>query len=561
MTTTVEQIDRWLAEKEHERLEFKEAKNNFHFEKLVEYCAALSNEGGGSIVLGVTDKLPRQVVGTTAFDDLERTKAGLIERLHLRIECDEVLHPKGRVLVFTAPRRPLGMPIQYKGAYWMRAGEDLVAMTQDQLKRIFDETGPDFSAEICPAATMADLSPEAIEAFRQRWHSRSKQDAILKRTSEQLLRDAELVTDRGVTYAALVLLGSRAALGRHLPQAEVVFEYRSSEAAGPASQREEFREGFLLFYDRLWDLVNLRNDKQHYQEGLFMIEVPTFNEGAIREAVLNAVAHRDYRLAGSVFIRQFPRRIEVVSPGGLPDGVTPDNILDRQSPRNRRVADALGRCGLVERAGQGADRIFESCIREGKGLPEFTNTDAWQVSLTLHGALRDPRLVRFLERVTQDTNLAFNTHELVVLDLIHQEQPISPAMRDRLPRLVEAGIVEAVGRGRGARYILSRRFHAALGQRGGYTRRKGLDRRTSKELLVKHLVDVGDTGSPMSELQQVLPGQSRAQIKRLLDELKRERRARLEGERRWARWFAVRRGRHPKPEGSPSHSEPKEPKK
>ena len=72
----------------------------------------------------------------------------------------------------------------------------------------------------------------------------------------QLLKDAELVTDRGATYATLVLLGTHAALGRFLPQAETVFEYRSSENAGPANQREEFRKGFLLYYDRVWELVN-----------------------------------------------------------------------------------------------------------------------------------------------------------------------------------------------------------------------------------------------------------------------------------------------------------------
>lgn len=537
MSVSVEQIDEWLRGKEDEHLEFKEAKNNFHFEKLVKYCAALANEGGGSIVLGVTDKLPRQVVGTSTFGNIERTKAGLIDKLRLRIDAVEVDYHGRRVLVFTAPAHPLGMPIPVEGAYWMRAGEDLVPMTPDQLRRIFDEVGADFSASSCHGATMDDLDPKAIEVFRQRWFVKAKRDEVRQCSAEQLLRDAELVSDAGVTYAALVLLGARPALGRHLPQAELVFEHRSSETAGPASQREEFREGFLLWYDRIWDLVNLRNDRQHYQDGLFMLEIQTFNEGAVREAILNAVSHRDYRLAGSVFIRQFARRIEIVSPGGFPEGVTSDNILDRQLPRNRRIADALARCGLVERAGQGANRIFESCIREGKDLPDFVNTDAWQVSLVLHGQMRDPRFVRFLEHVGRETQVSFDTHELLVLDLVHRELAVPPELRSRLPKLVDSGILETVGRGRGTRYFLSRRFHAALGERGGYTRRRGLDRETSKELLHRHLRDQGSAGCPMAELQQVLPGQSRKQIKRLLDELRREGRAHLEGLRRWARWF------------------------
>lgn len=540
MTVTESQIDEWLRGKEDEHREFKEAKHNFHFEKLVEYCAALANEGGGSIVLGVTDAVPRRVVGTKVFENLERTKAGLVERLRFRVEATEVSHSGGRVLVFTAPARPIGTPVPVNGAYWMRAGESLVHMTPDQLRRIFAETGPDFTAEICPGANIADLDPRAIEGFRQSWYARSKRDVILTGTVEQVLLDAELLRDGGVTYAALILLGTHAALGRYLSQSEVIFEYRSSEDPGPASQREEFREGFLLYYDRLWQLVNLRNDRQHYQDGLFMIDVPTFNEGAVRESILNSVSHRDYRLGGSVFIRQYPRRIEIVSPGGFPSGITPENIIDRQLPRNRRVADALARCGFVERAGQGADRIFESLIREGKGLPDFTNTDDWQVSLTLYGQIRDPRFVRFLERVGRETQRSFDTHELLVLDLVHREAPVPPILRGRLTNLVEAGVLETVGRGRGTRYLLSRRFHAALGERGRYTRRRGLDREASKALLHQHLRDQAGSGCPMSELQQVLPGQSRAQIKRLLDELKREGRARLEGIRRWARWYADR---------------------
>jgi len=107
---------------EREQLEFKEAKNRYDFEKLVSYCAALANEGGGKMVLGVTDKRPREVVGTSAFEEPGRTVAGIIDRLRLRIDWAELHHPDGRVLVFDVPSRPIGMPVQYKGQYWARAG-------------------------------------------------------------------------------------------------------------------------------------------------------------------------------------------------------------------------------------------------------------------------------------------------------------------------------------------------------------------------------------------------------------------------------------------------------
>jgi len=104
-------------------------------------------------------------------------------------------------------------------------------------------------------------------------------------------------------------------------------------------------------------------------------------------------------------------------------------------------------------------------------------------------------------------------------------------------------VLERVGRRRGTRYFPSRRFYAVLGERGRYTHRRGLDRQANMELLCRHLADHAGSGCPMRELQEVLPGQSRDQIKRLLDELRQEGRVRLEGVRRWARWYpAVRPG-------------------
>ncbi len=519
MNERIQQLQHWMQTREGEHLEFKEAKQRYDFEELVKYGVALANEGGGRIILGVTDKPPRRIVGTRAFENLERTKAGLIERLHLRIDVEEIIDPEGRVLVFHIPSRPIGMPIHYEGRYFMRAGEGLAAMLPDMLKRIFDEAGPDYTAEICPKAGINDLEPRAVDEFRQRWIFKSKNEKLRSLPAEQLLIDSELLNREGLTYAALILLGSREALGYFLPQGEVIFEYRSSDATGPAQQRQEFRQGFFSFYDELWNLINLRNDQQHFQDGLFIWDIPTFNEAAVREALLNAVSHRDYRMAGSVFIRQYPRRLEIVSPGGLPPGITPDNILWEQSPRNRRIAETLARCGLVERSGQGMNRIFEVCIRESKPRPDFTHTDAYHVWLTLHGEVQHPEFLRFLEKLGQERLESFTTQDLLVIDQVFRDEPIPDGIKGNLSRLVEIGIIEKISRGRGTRHILSRQFYDFIGKRGAYTRKKGLDRETNKALLIKHIQDSRAIGSRMEEFRQVLPSHSRNQIQVLLREL------------------------------------------
>src|SRR5664279_1097293 len=503
MSATLEELDVWLSEPEAERLEFKEAKSNFHFETLAKYCAALANEGGGKIIFGVTDRRPRQVVGSAAFAEPGRTVASLINRLGIQITSEEFLHANGRVLVFHVPSRPVGAPIQCDGVYWSRAGDELRPLSPDRLRRVFQESGPDYSAELHPDSGFEDLDPSLVERFREMWIRKSGNVALASITPRQLLIDAELAAGDKITNAALVLLGTRPALGKRLAQAELVFEYRSSEASIPFQQRIEFRSGFLGYLDELWSTINLRNEVLHYREGFFVGDIPAFNEAVVREAVLNALAHRDYRLPGSIFVRQFPRRLEIVSPGGFPPGIHATNLLWRQSPRNRRIADACAKCGLVERSGQGANRMFEESIKEGKPRPNFTGTDDYQVEVALRGEIQNPAFLGFLQKLGAERLATFGTRDILVLDAVQREEPLPDDLKDRLRRLLDDGIIVRIGRGRGSRLILSRGLYDFMGKGGDYTRRKGLDRETNKALLCKHIEENQETGSPFRDLEQV----------------------------------------------------------
>ena len=183
--------------------------------------------------------------------------------------------------------------------------------------------------------------------------------------------------------------------------------------------------------------------------------------------------------------------------------------------------------------------MVETAIRQSKPLPNFAGSAAHEVHLTLEGGVRDPAFVRFLERLGNEKLMGFSTYDFLALDAIAREQPLAEAMRDRIPRLVEAGAVEQRGRGRGRQYLLSRSLYASLGRAGAYTRKRGLDRETNKALLMQHLTDSSAEGAPIRDLLQVLPALSRNQVKRLLKELAVEGRAQVIGVTRAGRWFAV----------------------
>ncbi len=528
---TVEEL---LDEKEGEGYQFKEAKNHFDAKEAARCCCALSNCGGGKLVFGITDKRPRKVVGSRAFEQPERTRMGLMDQLKVMIDFQILDYQDKRVLVFDVAARPIGLPVQVDGVAWWYEGDSLIPMPEEIRRKVYAEAGVDFSCEICQAAKLCDLNEASIEEFRRKWVQKSGNKRLQSLSAEQLLYDAAAITEEGITYAALILFGKQEALRKYLPQAEIVFEYRSSEVSGPASQREEFREGFFSCYDRIWNLINLRNDKQHYQEGFFVYDILTFNERVVREAILNAASHRNYQMGGSIFIRQYRDRLVVESPGGFPNGVTVENILDRQMPRNRRIAEILALCGLVERSGQGMNLIYELSIKEAKRLPDFSGTDDYFVKITLNGLILDKKMLLVINQIGNERWETLTTADFLIINDLYHENAVKANLRSHLKRLVELGIVEHVSRNK---YALARSLYVAAGRTGTYTRIVGLDRDTNKELLLKHIHNNGMKGTPFKELEQVLPGQSRSQIQVFLRELRRDGKIYCEGKTHGAKWF------------------------
>lgn len=192
---------------------------------------------------------------------------------------------------------------------------------------------------------------------------------------------------------------------------------------------------------------------------------------------------------------------------------------------------------VVERSGQGANVMFEACVQEGKALPDYSDSDEHQVSLVLSGEVQDENFLRFLERVGNTTLASFTTEDFLIVHAVHAEIEIAERLRTALPRLVKLGVIEVRGRGRGTRYLLSERFHHFAGDRGSYTRRKGLDRETNQALLLAHIKRNAAEGSPLRDLHDVLPSLSRKQVQRLLGELERAGRVHSRGKTRGARWF------------------------
>ena len=183
-------------------------------------------------------------------------------------------------------------------------------------------------------------------------------------------------------------------------------------------------------------------------------------------------------------------------------------------------------------------RIFDEAQPDYSAeICQSATIDDHQVSLVLSGEVQGERFLRFLERVGQTTLSSFTTSDFLLVHAIHDEQEIDERLRPGLSRLTELGVIERKGRGRGAHYLLSERYYNFTGRRGAYTRKKGLDKETNKALLLTHIQRNQAEGSPLRELSEVLPAQSRQQVQRLLFELREEGQVYSIGRTRNARWY------------------------
>lgn len=376
--TDLDTLERWLvAPTETEHLEFKEAKQQFDSTKLLRYCAAMANEGGGHLVLGVTDKPPRRVVGSQAFPsptDINRIKAYIVERLRMRVDVNELMHPDGRVLVFAVPSRPVGQPVDLEGAYLMRAGEDLLPMTPDQLRKILAEGQPDWFAK----AAKTHLSPDDVIALldTQAYFDLMKlpyptaRDGVLERLVGEGLIVASgsgwSISNLGAILLAKRLDAFTPDLARKAPRVVIY------EGANKLATREDKtgNRGYAVGFESLVDFIHSAAPRNRIVEQTVREEVKMFPKQAIRELVANALVHQDFLATGaSVMIEMYVDRLEVSNPGLPPIRV--ERFIDEYRSRNERLADLMRRMGICEEKGSGIDKVVSAAEIFQLPAPDF----------------------------------------------------------------------------------------------------------------------------------------------------------------------------------------------
>lgn len=432
-----------------------------------------------------------------------RTRPSLSVQVHV-----VPLQPEGvEVIAIEVP--PVRIPVgTTEGVYLRRAiggrgKPECVPMHFQDMQSLQATRGLlDYSAVIVEDATWHDLDPLEFERFRRfvRESRGQGDESLLELSDEELAKALGAVeANHAVTrirVLGLLLFGKEAALRRFLPTHEVACQVLRGERV---EVNEFFRYPLLRVMEEVLQRFRARYREGEIMVGLLRVGVPEYSARAFREAVANALIHRDYTRLGAVHIQWHDDRIEITNPGGFPEGVHLGNILvTPPRPRNPLLADAFKRAGVVERTGRGIDIIFTEQLRNGRPAPSYERSTPTDVVLVLPGGQANLAFVRLVVEENQ-AGRRLRLDELLLLNALWQERSLTvaqassllqkpePDARAVLERLVETGLVEGRGERKGRTYILSAATYRRLGAPSAYVRQRGFETLQQEQMILQYV--------------------------------------------------------------------------
>ncbi|MEA3338630.1 MAG: ATP-binding protein [Chloroflexota bacterium] len=429
---------------------------------LAETMAAFANSDGGAILIGVN--VEGEVTGQVYADEVEAALRAVIRecRPPVDVRWHQAADEEGLAFAIVVARSP-ELHSLADGRVLVRAGAENRPLSGDQIRQLAaTKSVGDFEAELAPGARREDFDDEVIAEFVTKWEERRRR--ALTGPVDNLLLEVGALNENGRPTIAGVLLFARNPRA-FLPQSGLTFvKFVGTLPRGEVGQpgygrREEISGPLARIIQRTWEIVGEEMRIGAVVTGLERKERTEYPVAAVREALVNAIAHRDYRLGGRrIEVRMFSDRMEIISPGGLPGFITVDNIVEEHFSRNPRIVSGLYQWGYIEELGLGIDLMIEEMTRAGHPPPKFKDTP---YSFTV-------KLYNVRERAPQPAwTRTMNERQTQALAYVQKHGRITnreyrgicpdvsaETLRLDLVDLVERGILLKIGAKKGTYYIL-----------------------------------------------------------------------------------------------------------
>ena len=557
--TLLDQLDENIADDlEGQDLDFKRWPDNPRdaLKQVVSMAVCMANGGGGSVVFGVADRVTGRknaILGVPPEVDVTLLLKAVFDStaptITPRFEELIVSEGTGRLLLMHVNQ---GVPpyTDSAGHGAVRVGKECKPLTGTMRREMLEVSGDsDFTATIIREPIEKLLSASAMERLRQLASMEKASADLLNSTDTDLLDALGLIRNGFLTVAGLLLAGNENALRKHVPGAGWTWLLQQSETA--YENREDGVSALPIAVARLEDLIRPLNPLDTFEQGFFHFEYRRWPELAVREALMNAFCHRDYRQAGPVVVRILNDRLSFENLGGFVGGVHPENIL-RHAPvtRNALLVSALVTLRLINRANLGVKRMFTEFLAEGKPAPIIFDVGN-AVHATFTGSGFSPQFRVFVAEESKQGH-ALSLDELLTLHYLirHAEadtatlatlcQKSEAALRDTLSEMEKRQYIERGGSGRGTYWRLSHGMHKRMVDGAETSPRRRIDWEAAKTRILSVACERkqhGEKGLSNAEVRAIT-GYDRGQVKRLLNQLADEGVIKVSGQGRLAVWIA-----------------------
>lgn len=545
ITQLLDELDNCIADDlEDQDLDFKqwpENSRNDAIELVVKMAVCMVNGGGGTVVFGVADRVTGRanaIPGIPLDIDVTILKKAVYDKTDPKItpvfEDLRVSEGTGRVLIMQIyPGLPPYTDTSGRGT--VRIGKDCQPLTGTMRKKIAVETGEtDFTAEQIPGDPGLYLSPSAMEQLRLIAREYNAPEDLLRLSDIELLKNLDLMSASGhLTRAGLLLGGTEDAIRQFIPGH--VWTFLQMETDTSYVNREDKTSAIPVSIKRLEDLIVPFNPITTVVKGMYHFEYRTYPPLAIREVLINAFCHRDYRMAGPVQVKVFPTYLELSNNGGFIGGITSDNILHHPPlARNPCLVGALIRLHLVNRSNLGISRVFEAFLMEGKEPPCIDDVGD-SVRVVFRKQEMSAHMRAFISEQAGKGRY-YSVDELLIIHyLLHHPEIVTyrasvlcqrseAQIRDTLFILESEGLMERGGTGRGTYWSIPPGIHQLLSDSKDNNQKRRIDREAAKTRILSILMERarrGEKGLTNGDIRKIIH-YDRNQVYQLMKELQRE---------------------------------------
>jgi ATP-dependent DNA helicase RecG len=531
-------------------LKFLNGKNT-DWSELAKDCVCFANAQGGFIYIGIEDKatLPpeKQKITDRNFPDIiQKNIAHRTVNVGIAVTI-ETAENKAEYIKIQVFRNAQTIASTTDGKYYVRVHDECKPVPPDEMARLAaDKNAFVWEEQITKRVPASQFDEVKKRTFLNDIRNSQRVSRFIKEMGDEELLDFYFIQKNGfLTNLGILWIGKRNDRASLLyPPAIQVIRYDDKDEKVWKLLLDDYFANPKELLERVLNDVPDWQESVEVSEGMFRKNIPFFPIEVVRELVVNALVHRTYTSRGDIFINIFPDRMEIHSPGRLPFGVTPKNILSQSIRRNEHLSKIFYDLGLMEKEGSGYDLVYAKLLGSGKPLPIVKETDE-RVAVIVKKQFVSKEVVRLMDKASNEFSL--KQKELISLGLLAQQQSYTAleisnilnqneevGLRNWLGRLIDLELVVKTGKGKGTQYAVNPEFIRKINFKGK-TNLKNIEDYRLEELIYKDLTAYPNSG--FGEIHQRIGMEiNKHKVRRLLKQMVDNGQLKSEGVKKWTRY-------------------------